>query len=53
MTDVTEAGRIFIREGTLLPETLHLESEPYASWIFRPNPSPSRFLNNRQPGISR
>jgi len=29
MTDVTEAGRIFIREGTPLPETLQLESEPY------------------------
>jgi hypothetical protein len=27
--DVTEAGRIFIREGTLLPETLQIESEPY------------------------
>jgi hypothetical protein len=27
--DVTEAGRIFIREGTPLPETLQLESEPY------------------------
>ena len=29
MPDVTEAGRIFIREGTLLPKTLQLESEPY------------------------
>jgi hypothetical protein len=29
MTDVTEAKRIFIREGTLLPEILQLESEPY------------------------
>jgi hypothetical protein len=27
--DVTEAGRIFIREGTLLPKTLQIESEPY------------------------
>jgi hypothetical protein len=27
--DVTEAGRIFIRDGTLLPKTLQLESEPY------------------------
>jgi len=27
--DGTEVGRIFIREGTLLPETLQLESEPY------------------------
>jgi len=27
--DVTEAGRIFIREGTALPKTLQLESEPY------------------------
>ena len=29
MPDVTEAGRIFIREGTALPKTLQLESEPY------------------------
>jgi hypothetical protein len=29
--DVTETGRIFIREGTLLPEALQLESEPYVS----------------------
>ena len=29
MSDVTETGRIFIREGTLLPETLQLESEPH------------------------
>ena len=29
MPDVTEAGRIFVREGTLLPETLRIESEPY------------------------
>jgi hypothetical protein len=29
MTDVTEAGRIFIREGTQLPETLQLESDDY------------------------
>lgn len=29
MTDVTEAGRIVIREGTLLPKILQLESEPY------------------------
>ena len=29
MPDVTEAGRVFIREGTLLPKTLQLESEPY------------------------
>ena len=28
MPDVTEAGRIFIREGTLLPKTLQIESEP-------------------------
>jgi hypothetical protein len=27
--DVTEAGRIFVREGTLLPKTLRIESEPY------------------------
>lgn len=26
-----EAGRIFIREGTPLPETLRIESEPYMS----------------------
>jgi hypothetical protein len=31
MTGVTEAGRIFIREGTQLPETLQLESETYIS----------------------
>lgn len=29
MPDVTEAGRIFIRDGTLLPKTLQIESEPY------------------------
>ena len=29
MPDITEAGRIFIREGTPLPEALHLESELY------------------------
>jgi hypothetical protein len=29
--DVTEAGRIFIRDGTLLPKTLQIESEPYTS----------------------
>src|SRR5579863_163221 len=29
MTDVTEAGRIFIREGTQLPEMLQLESDTY------------------------
>jgi hypothetical protein len=29
--DVTETGRIFIREGTLLPEALQLASEPYIS----------------------
>jgi hypothetical protein len=29
MTDVTEAGRIFIREGTQLPEMLQLESDAY------------------------
>ena len=29
MSDVTEAGRIFIRDGTVLPETLQIESEPY------------------------
>lgn len=29
MPDVAEAGKIFIREGTLLPETLQLESEAY------------------------
>jgi hypothetical protein len=27
--DVTEAGRIFIRDGTLLPKNLQIESEPY------------------------
>jgi hypothetical protein len=26
---VPDAGRIFIREGTALPRTLQLESEPY------------------------
>jgi hypothetical protein len=26
-----EAGRIFIREGTVLPKTLQIESEPYMS----------------------
>jgi hypothetical protein len=29
--DITEAGRIFIREETLLPKTLQIESEPYMS----------------------
>ena len=29
MADVTEAGRVFIREGARLPESLQLESEPY------------------------
>ena len=29
MPDVTQAGRIFIRDGTLLPKTLQIESEPY------------------------
>src|SRR5690349_15993470 len=29
MTDVTEEGRIFIRDGPLLPEILQFESEPY------------------------
>lgn len=29
MPDVTKAGKVFMREGTLLPETLQLESEPY------------------------
>lgn len=29
MPDTTEAGRIFIREGTLLPKSLLIESEPY------------------------
>jgi hypothetical protein len=33
MPNLTEAGRIFIREGTQLPEALQLESEPYtAGW---------------------
>jgi len=27
--EVTEAGRIFIRDGTLLPKGLQIESEPY------------------------
>jgi len=27
--NVIEAGRVFVREGTALPETLPLESEPY------------------------
>jgi len=31
MADVTEAGRIFIRERTQLPQTLQLESETYMS----------------------
>ena len=31
MSEVTEAGRIFIRDGTLLPRTLRIESEPYTS----------------------
>jgi hypothetical protein len=31
MADVTEAGRIFIREGTQLPQTLQLERETYMS----------------------
>ena len=30
VAEVTEAGRIFIRDGTLLPETLQIESEPYS-----------------------
>ena len=29
MPDATAAGRIFIREGTLLPKTPQIESEPY------------------------
>ena len=29
MPDVTQTGRIFIKEGTLLPKTLRIESEPY------------------------
>jgi hypothetical protein len=29
VAEVTEAGRIFIRDGTVLPETLQIESEPY------------------------
>ena len=29
MPDVTEAGQVFIREGTLLPKALQLETEPY------------------------
>ena len=29
MPEVTEAGRIFIRDGTLLPKGLQIESEPY------------------------
>jgi hypothetical protein len=29
VSEVTEAGKIFIREGTLLPEILQLESESY------------------------
>jgi hypothetical protein len=29
VSEVTEAGRIFIRDGTLLPKTLQIESEPY------------------------
>jgi len=27
--DLTEVGRILIREGTLLPKSLQIESEPY------------------------
>jgi hypothetical protein len=29
VSEVTEAGRIFIRDGTLLPKDLQIESEPY------------------------
>ena len=29
MPNVIEAGRVFVREGTVMPETLPLESEPY------------------------
>src|SRR5260370_25434429 len=29
VSDLTETGRIFIREGTLLPAAVRLESEPY------------------------
>ncbi len=29
MADLTEVGRIFIRDGTMLPKTLQIESEPY------------------------
>jgi hypothetical protein len=33
MPEITEAGTIFLREGTPLPETLQFESEPYlAGW---------------------
>jgi hypothetical protein len=31
MSHVMEAGTIFIRDGTPLPKTLRIESEPYAS----------------------
>jgi hypothetical protein len=31
VSEVTEAGRILIRDGTLLPKTLQIESEPYMS----------------------
>ena len=31
MSDAMEAGRILIREGTLLPEALRVQSEPYTS----------------------
>lgn len=31
MPDITEAGKLFIREGTLLPRALQIESEPYMS----------------------
>jgi hypothetical protein len=31
VSEVTQAGRIFIRDGTLLPRTLQIESEPYTS----------------------
>jgi hypothetical protein len=29
VSDLTEAGRIFIKEGTILPEYTQFESEPY------------------------
>jgi hypothetical protein len=31
VSDTTKAGRIFIREATILPESLQFESEPYVS----------------------